>query len=281
MQLKDLVRPEQLRLLNQYANTGGGFCDQYSDVYTNFTTSPSDADAEKQNDFVNAVVDAGVWDKLDMLKIRASHASGRDSLLDWKDPSNDAKVSTLVNAPTFTQYQGYKGDGSTSYIDDKYNPFTDAVNYTLNSASFGVYVRENINEAKVDVSSRGSSNTNIYLDVSSGAGNFFVRLNNSNALNLSVSNPDARGFYSCVRESSTVVKVYRNTTKIIDGTMASSSIVNDGTYGLMDNINGTTPSNFTLRQQSLLFAGAALTKAESDAFYNAFQELMTYYGTQV
>ena len=42
---------------------------------------------------------------------------------------------TAVNSPTFTQYESFKGDGLTSYIDDNYNPSTQAVKYTQNNAS--------------------------------------------------------------------------------------------------------------------------------------------------
>ena len=45
-------------------------------------------------------------------------------------------------------------------------------------------------------------------------------------------------------------------------------------------LNGT-PQWFTNRQLSFIFIGGELGTTKSLALYNAFQALMTYYGTQV
>jgi len=42
------------------------------------------------------------------------------------------------NSPVFTQYEGFKGDGSNAYLKMDYNPSTDAVNYTQNESSYGL-----------------------------------------------------------------------------------------------------------------------------------------------
>ena len=62
-----------------------------------------------------------------------------DALIDMKASSDNA---TAVNSPTFTAKEGYKGNGSSSYINSNFIPATDGVNWTLNNASIGVYVNE-------------------------------------------------------------------------------------------------------------------------------------------
>ena len=63
-----------------------------------------------------------------------------------------------LGTATFTQWQGWAGNGSTGYINTTYNPATDSIPYTLNSASIGVYNRTGGIENKAVVGSVVSGN---------------------------------------------------------------------------------------------------------------------------
>jgi hypothetical protein len=58
----------------------------------------------------------GVFTKVRCLWVRSVH----ESLFACQNWARDASNSTLVNAPTFTPKVGFKGNGSTSYINNNY-----------------------------------------------------------------------------------------------------------------------------------------------------------------
>lgn len=69
-----------------------------------------------------------------------AQASTDLALVDLVNPSRTATVS---GAPVFTPFRGYKGDGFDDYININYNPSTDAVHFSQNSNSFGIWSRTN------------------------------------------------------------------------------------------------------------------------------------------
>ena len=48
---------------------------------------------------------------------------------------------TNVNSVLWTQWQGFTGDGSSSYLDTNYNPATQKVSFSLNQCAIGIYIR--------------------------------------------------------------------------------------------------------------------------------------------
>jgi len=131
----------------------GGYdtwCTQYQTVYDSFTTKPTAAIAEQQNTMVLGLVNSGIWAKLDVFYITASQSLA-DSLINWITPgTHDLTVHNLI-AGLWTQYRGWTGNGINGYLNTNYKPDTDGVNYVLNDASFGCYVRTNINESSVQI----------------------------------------------------------------------------------------------------------------------------------
>jgi hypothetical protein len=94
-------------------------------------TLPTFSQIIKQNQLVIDLKDAGVWDKLDTFAVFATDGSSDFALIDWKRLTQ----YTAVNSPTFTINQGFKGNGTSSYIDTNFTPSTDGVNYQLDNAS--------------------------------------------------------------------------------------------------------------------------------------------------
>jgi hypothetical protein len=92
----------------------------------------------KQNTLVISLKSAGIWNKLDILKIYATNNSNM-ATLNWKVPASHQ--TTLVNSPTFTANLGFKGNASTSYLNTNFNPATSGVQYTLNNASRFIYLK--------------------------------------------------------------------------------------------------------------------------------------------
>ena len=92
----------------------------------------------KQNETVLSLKSAGIWSKLHVLYFFATNNSNM-ATLNFKAPSSHQV--TLVNSPTFTANQGFKGNASTSYLNTHFNPTTGGVQYTLNNASRFIYLK--------------------------------------------------------------------------------------------------------------------------------------------
>lgn len=96
-----------------------------------YTTAPSTALKDLINTTIKGLKDDGVFAKGDCLYFRNVH----EELFACQNWIKNAHNSTLVNTPEFTPKIGFKGNGLTSYIDNNYNPYSDALNFGLNSAT--------------------------------------------------------------------------------------------------------------------------------------------------
>jgi hypothetical protein len=99
-------------------------------------TLPSEAQRLKQNTLLIALKDAGVWSKLDTFANFATDGSSQFALIDWKR----LVQYNASTSPTFTTNEGFMGNGTSSYIDNNFNPATSGSNYTLNNASRYLYM---------------------------------------------------------------------------------------------------------------------------------------------
>jgi len=122
-----------------YINTLGlgGYCAEFQTVYDAFLVKPADDVALEMNTMVCGWVSTGVWTARDVIYIYAAHNT-LDSFLNWKNPA--LFPATPNNVPVFTQFEGYRGNGSTMFIDWGWNPSTNGVSYQLNTAQYGCYI---------------------------------------------------------------------------------------------------------------------------------------------
>ncbi len=121
----------------------GGKFDADSTAILNYAASlgytlPSLGQQVKQNKLIVDLKLAGIWTKLDTLRVYATDGSSSFALIDWKRLA----LCTAVNSPTFTTNQGYQGNGTSSYIDTNFNPNTavGANNYKKDNACIGAWV---------------------------------------------------------------------------------------------------------------------------------------------
>jgi hypothetical protein len=119
------IDPDYQAILD-YANTKG-------------YTLPSNSQQLLQNDLVKDLKAAGIWDKLDTFSVFATDGDSDFALIDWIRLTD----YTAVNSPTFFTNLGFKGFGSSAYINTNYTPSTQGINYTSSDASFGVFWDKN------------------------------------------------------------------------------------------------------------------------------------------
>jgi len=100
----------------------------YGQVYY-YHEDTAEAESILQNQFMLAIKDAGVWDKLDVLCVFRG-SGGKASKVDWK------RLIEVTNEKcAFDTTQGFIGNASSSaYINTNFVPFV-GTNYTQNNAS--------------------------------------------------------------------------------------------------------------------------------------------------
>ena len=71
------------------------FCAEYKAVYRSFEEKPSIEGAVAQNAFVQTLVSAGIWSKLDVFQYYAQETED-ESLINWVNPgTNDGALRSI------------------------------------------------------------------------------------------------------------------------------------------------------------------------------------------
>jgi hypothetical protein len=252
-----------------------GYCDEFQTVYDSMTTPPDADVAAAQNTMVQSLVDGGVWDKLDVFYLFAVHTNDDgEALKNWISPgTHDA---TLVNAPTFTAFEGFTGDGATCYINTNYNPSTDAVNLSLNDASFGLYYRTTVDDGKTKLNGTWSTDAN-------GGGASRAQLTNvSGGINSGTSaggtiTAPAGAFKIVSRLSATTQKIYLNKSEQ-SFSVNSETIPDQDVLILALHQAGGSPYYYDTSQFSCGFLSGGLTQTDVDTITDAVETYMTSNG---
>jgi len=184
--------------------------------------------------------------------------------------------ATVVGSPVHTIWEGYQGDGS-AVINLNWNPTVNGVNYTLNSATLGLYSRTDINEDTIDMGVRES--TDYSYVVTRWGDNLYNRMNSAGFRNQT--SLDSRGMFINTRNDATDVQSYYNKTLRIDASAASTSIPNGSIYLMAYNLVGSGPLLHTNRQYSLAVAGGGFTQTDVDSLVDRFETRMDYYNKGV
>ena len=212
--------------------------------------------------FIVTLKAAGIWALCDVIYLPATNGDSDFACYNLKDPST-FKL-TKVNSPTFTSLQGFTGNGSSSYLESTFVPLNDGVNYTLNNAGFGGYLRQlnsSLSEAFIGIQNVNTEVVQTTIRINSGTG---------------LSNSYSTGLNSYNRPSSSLLNLYKNGSFISSGASAASSVPS-GNLKFMVRAN---VSFFSDNQLSFMYLGADLTSQASD-IYSAIQTYMTAIGSAV
>ena len=249
--------------------TAAPYGDDFQAVYDAFTTKPSSTYGGYWNTMVESI--GTYWDSLDVFYFYAVHTNGDgEALINWTNPGTyDA---TAYNAPTFTAYEGFTGDGSSAYIDCNWNPSANGVNFVQNSASAGCYVRTNKQEDRAVIGVvEGLNGVYIYPRDNSYVGDKILSKLNDDTYS-EVSNTDSRGMFITSRLQASDKYVYKNAsgTQHIE---TSTSIPNLNLFALAINSAGS-PCEVSTNQISCAFAGAGLSQTAVNVITDAIETCM-------
>jgi len=99
---------------------------------------PTDACSQILSDMVAGIKTDGNWTELDRFLFFAHNGDSDGATVDMVDPTHTQ--ATKVSSPGWTAKEGFYSNGTSSYVNNNYTPSADAVHFTLNSASVGVWL---------------------------------------------------------------------------------------------------------------------------------------------
>ena len=228
-------------------------------------TLPSASQRIKQNSLVLSLKSGGIWNKLDVLYIFANDGGSDFATLNWKAPT--LNQATLINSPTFTNNQGFTGNGTSSYINTNFNPATSGVNYTLNNASRNIFVRNQSTSAStLDGVPSGNSNASV------GVNTTLLRINQgATSLPTSADYSGSNFLKSIHRTSVSNIELFVGTTQT-SRTFNSVAVISESQLILARGVNAT--GSYGGSQISMYSMGANLV-TENTAYVNAFNTYIT------
>jgi hypothetical protein len=186
-----------------------------------------------------------------------------------KDPRDlDAAFRLQFNGGWTHSSTGVLPNGTTAYADTKLLPSVMA----QNSVHVSVYSRTNIEGLYFDI--YGENLTSGLGMLIGYTGRKYLYMNVSSSDNV-INNETTTGFYIGNRTASITSALFKNTTKIINGTIAS--LIPNSTNSLYlgaGDFSGT-PNAYSPREQAFASIGDGLTDTEAANFYLAVQSFQT------
>jgi len=242
------------------------------DTYISGLATPLSAgQVTKLNTFVKALKTGlgitNLSDAFDTIYLLA----GETAESSLRNLAKNAHYAQAVNSPTFTALEGFTSNMSSSYINTNYNPSTEGVRFTQNSASFGVYSRSNADHLSVNDCGAVDGNNNGVSMTMRTTGATQQRLNSELGTHTVIA--DSLGLQIASRLNATTFKDYRNKSTMQTSPVNSAAPVNLNLYTLCRNSNGTA-ALFTVRQQALLFTARGISDAERDVIVDAVEAYM-------
>jgi hypothetical protein len=237
------------------------------------TTQPDDTRKGLIDTLVGDLKADGVWAKLDLLYMLASHDTAQASLLNMKAPA--ANTLVVNGTGTFTADRGYVSNGSTGYLNTGFNPSTAGGNFAQNSAHMGVWSRSNIlNSGQTDIGVLSTNTSSI--NSRSSTGNAMRGQMNGAAANFGA-NSSSVGHFVISRTGSAQVDGYWNGAANGSSVAASVALINLSIFIAAMNSAGSAINNSS-RQIAFAHVGAGLTATEVANLYTRLAAMATAIG---
>jgi hypothetical protein len=171
---------------------------------------------------------------------------------------------------------GYTPNGINGFADTKY---IESVNGNLNSTHLSYYSRTNSNGTEVEIGARASATLIDYnlLEIRTSGTTYF--LSNQSGF-TSVSDANSQGFYVTNRQASNDIDGWKNGSKLVNGTTASTIRPNVNTLiGAMG--AGSNQFYYSTKECAFASIGDGLTDTEAANLYTAVQNFNTALARQV
>ncbi len=250
---------------------------QAQTLYDAMPTKPDPDRLKLINDFIKSLISFGIYSKFDFLHILAAHAKD-SSLLNWVNPGTFN--ATNIYATPFQIDRGYTGNGINQYFNSNYIPSLNGINWSLNSASIGVYLRYNINEISCPIGAQDNTPTMNYVALlPRWSNNYYITMMSGKIVPY-ITNTDSRGLFIATRVASNRQLGYKGKIAVIDDPTVSTRNMDKTLFILALNENGP-PNQFSTNQISLDFAASGFSQTDVNNFYDTIKILLTCIGAFV
>lgn len=212
------------------------------------------------SNLVKDLKSCGAWQVMDRFFIHATEVQ-QHARVSLKFP--ESTPATEVNSPSWN-FSGYAGNGTTSYVNLNYAPFSSATNMTLSSSSIGVFV---VSTQVATVSDIGvlnaSRNQNLLIHAVSTSTTYMDANDNSTSL----FNPllsDQRALYVANRTASNGIGCRQDMINGIQKrtqNLASTPLQPFNIYLCCRSV-ANNPELFTTRRQAISFFGGSIPNQE-------------------
>lgn len=214
---------------------------------------------------IQALYASGTWAKTDVLWNMAAHDE-QAARLNWITPASF--TLTAVNSPTFTTDRGYNGNNTTSYLDTGWDPATNGVVITQNSAHISIYQRTNAGNTVEAFAQITTGNMRI---LARGGTNDQARTNSSTTVQTGTTGTLPLQLMGR-RSVSTDATVVRDGVQVATGAATSSALSSS------DMTFGRSNTSYTSSQVAGGAIGAYLDDTEAAAYYAAWRAYMVAVG---
>ncbi len=267
------------RMVNYQRNANGSSPDYETILlYQRFTTPPafpSYTDMSQINDFVAGIKSdysiTTLRTTFDFIHFECLHTQ-QAANLNWVY-GNSAYDLTTVNSPTWTADVAYTG-ASTKYLKTGLNYGSGTHKFSLNSATLGIYLLDNIAEASFHGSYNGSQGD--YIGPRIVAGTYNIALNDNIGMIATIAT--SAGLTVAYRTGSTSMAVYKNGTSIATSSNLATTLVALEVYLLAANSSGSASFYSTNRLCFDYTGSSAITPSAISTRANTF---LTYKGINV
>ena len=235
-----------------------------------YTTASSINQINYINGLIGSLKRDAVWNNLDVFW---NYATETQQQAVWNIKSPGTNTCTEVNIPSWVAKKGYTSNGTTSYLNTNFNPSTQAVNFTLNSGSLGIYSRSNIAEAGYDMGVYQVSGGHLINILSRTATNTMANRVNTTAT-TTLSNSNSLGLIAAARTTSTLTTFYRNGSSIGTVADASSSIPAFNVFVNCLSSDGAAGS-FSTKEISMAFMGSGgILQSNLNTAFEAYMDAL-------
>lgn len=254
-----------------------GYSSEYQTVLAAMTNTPSAVDANNQDTWLSGLVDDGIYSEADVLYLTATHTNDDgEAQINWKNPGTHDL--TLVNAPTFTAYEGFQGDGTGAAIDTNYNPTSSGVKFQQDDASALCFIRAEGGSGDFDIGA-GDGTAQVIASAAFSAG-IMGKINSGN--DVSGDGGGQTGLIGVVRESSSLIRTYRNAViAASESGNNSTGLLNHNIFLLSYAASGSPAGYYSNKQIAMAIFGSQWGITEQEYIRDATEAYLDEYGKGV
>lgn len=234
---------------------------------------PSQSRIELMNNLITDLKSYNIWNKLDCIWIMSAETQEQAC----KNLKRNKYNLVPIGSPTFEIDKGFT-TATNKYLKTGTAP-AHQLNYSLNSASFGLYCNTDYNEtaSSVDMGCAETTVSGRYSMLYIRWSNQLYSSINDNGSTPNYSNTSSIGMFCLDRFSSAQYRIFKNGSALATASIASNGLGEFAFTIGARNFNGTA-DRFCNKRYAFAFVGSSLTTSEHLNFYNLISNYLTAIG---